>query len=98
MTIIRNTGAVSERRWARMQKDMANAPQRADGEEARRISDEGRRGLSFEQRSCTGKLAFRSKAAVIKWTKKRPPSEFTARVYPYHCPNCDQWHTTKQKH
>lgn len=47
---------------------------------------------------CAAKLAFRSRAAVVKWIRSHPPSAHRQhKVEPYECPQCGQWHTTKVK-
>lgn len=63
----------------------------------RALTPEARAELTFMERACTSKLAFRSRAAASRFIQLHPPTERRPRkLHAYECPHCKQWHTTTQ--
>lgn len=84
--------AATERKYAAYTKALLAAPKRAEPIMTR--INGCRDDLTAVQRQCTGKLSFRSRAAVNKWIKAHPPGTHTFPVRPYQCTRCGEWHTT----
>ena len=85
---------LTPRKQERVRQAYLTAPRPAEGH---RLRGEDWSELTFRERSCTRKLPFRSKAAVVKWIRAHPPSEGMSKCVPYLCPHCAQWHTTKAR-
>lgn len=82
---------LSQKKAQRAEQALTVAPKAELGP----LTWEQKERLTKEQLSCPAKLAFRSRAATVKWIRAHPPGWNMQKVVPYQCPRCEQWHTTK---